>query len=345
MNNELIESVPKIVEAIWNYYGKPRHEHLLHIPKTIEAPVAPGITCRMLTDAINRYIEQYPQEAIKHGLLVWFGELKCYQKSGEMDKEHKIFVSCIGRVYEMQDDGHLVELPHELVHHKSNTYWRYPFPWNKEPLQDVPEYEIDMHSLAPHRIVCYFPGNPIPKLWSKLFDARRNGIRKNMKKSGGDYYIIKYGQVQGVVKMTVERTKRDNVYPRDDTGEIIRHVGDHVFNDTAQEPGVHMWFDCRLVLPDINRLNNHSSTNNDRDCLSYPMPQPVGTGSPQQIQYDPWQYVQYTQYATHDPYRFDRTGDRAIRYYQQMIQQYFSCINNGCQPVDFDEYGWCEVMK
>lgn len=344
MNNVLIEQVPNIVKAIWDYYGKPCREHyLLNIPKTIEAKVAPGITCRMLTDAIDSYIDEYPQEAIKHGLLVWFGELLCYQKSGEMDIEHEIWVSCIGRAYQKQDDGSFIEMPHELICHGSNVYWRYPFPWNKEPLQDIPEYKIDMNSLAPHRIVCYFPGLPMPKIWSKLFDARRNGIPPKMQKSGGDYYIVKYGQVQGVVKMTVERTKNNRVFPRDNTGEIIRHIGDHVFNDTAQEPGVHLWFTCRLVLPDINRLNNHSSTNNDRDCLSWPMPQPVGFV--QRIQYDPWQYVEYTQYATHNPYQFDRVGDRAIRYYHQMIQQYFDAVDNGCSPIDIDEYDWCEAMK
>ncbi|MBI0990643.1 hypothetical protein HCI68_00025, partial [Escherichia coli] len=345
MNNELIEQVPNIVKAIWDYYGKPCYEHyLLNIPKTIEATVAPGITCRMLTDAIDRYIEQYPQEAIKHGLVVWFGELLCYKNSRKMDIEHEIWVSCIGRAYQKQDDGSFIELPHELMCHGSNVYWRYAFPWNKEPLQDIPEYKIDMNSLAPHRIVCYYPGLPMPKLWSKLFDARRNGIPPEMIKSGGDYYIVKYGQPQGVVKMTVEKTERGNVYPRDNTGDIIRHIGDHVFNDTAQEPGVYLWFTCRLVLPDINRLNNHSSTNNDRDCLSWPMPQPAGFA--QQIQYDPWQYVQYTQYATHNPYRFDRVGDRAIRYYQQMIRQYYDAINNGCcSPVNIDEYDWCEAMK
>ncbi|EPU1969751.1 hypothetical protein ACVVIX_005182 [Escherichia coli] len=349
MNNEssICElKVPHIVKAIWNYYGNPS-EHLWSIPKKVQATVLPEytLTCREVTDMIDRYIEQYPQKAIEHGLIVWFGELKCYQKSGDMDTEHVIWVSCIGRGYERQDDGSFIELPREVICHSSNNYWRQPLPWAEGRLQEMSDYDIDMNSLAPHRIVCYFPGNPMPKMWSKLFDACRNGIPSGMIKSGGKYYIIEYGKTINIVDMEVIRKGRKVFpkYPNGKGGTSQNHIADHVFNDTAQEPGVHLWFTCRLVLPDINRLNNHSSANNDRDCLSYPPPQPSNFA--QQIQYDPWQYVEYTQLAIHDPYRFDRTGDRAIRYYLQMIRQYFSCINNGCQPVDLDEYDWCEVMK
>lgn len=338
-------NVPNIVKAIWDYYSEPRQEHRsVDIPKKFQATIKPGftITCRELTDMIDRYIEQYPQEAIEHGLLVWFGELLCYQKSGEMNDQHNIYVSCIGRAY-YYDDGKLTEMPHEIVKHGSNSYYRYRLPWAKEPLQDMSEYNVDMYSLAPHRIVCYFPGLPMPKMWSKLFDTLRNGIPKGMNKSGGDYYHIKYGHTIEKEQMEVTR-KGQKVYPRYSTGVIIRHRADHVFNDTAQKPGVHLWFTCRLVYEDNNRLNNHKGYNNDRDCLSWPMP-PAGFGGIQRIQYEPWQYVEYTQYATHDPYRFDRVGDRAIRYYHQMIQQYFKCIDAGCPEIDFDDYDWCEAMK
>lgn len=348
MNDALnICNVPNIIKAIWDYYSEPRQEHrFVDIPKKFQATVKPGLTmtCRELTNMIDRYIEQYPQEAIEHGLLVWFGELLCYQKSGEMDIEHDIWVSCIGRAYQLQDDGSFIELPRELVCHGSNVYWRYALPWAKEPLQEMSEYDVDMNSLAPHRIICYFPGLPMPKMWSKLFDARRNGIPPKMQKSGGKYYVIKYGKVSDIIDMEVIRKENGKVYPRPvGCRKPLNHRADHVFNDTAQEPGVHLWFACRLVFEDINRLNNHSSTNNDRDCLSWPMPQPVGFA--QQIQYNPWQYVEYTQVSHHDPFRFDRTGDRAVRYYHQMVQQYFDAIDNGCTPVDFDEYDWCEAMK
>ncbi|HCO5595296.1 TPA: hypothetical protein N8240_004761 [Escherichia coli] len=345
MNNELINDneLPAVVitiKRIWDKYRVPRREHLLHIRKEIEATVDPGITCRMLTDAIDRYIDEYPQEAIKHGLLVWFGELLCYIKSGKMDPDHEIWVSCIGRAYQLQDDGSFIEMPHKLIRHKSNTYWRYPFPWTDGRMQGMSEYEIDMNSLAPHRIVCYFPGLPMPKIWSKLFDARRNGIPKKWQKSGGKHYIVEYGKPVDEFDMEVIR-KGSKVYPYPVGGsKPLNHRADHVFNDTAQEPGVHLWFTCRLVFEDINRLNNHRDFNNDRDCLSWPMPQCF-----KQIQYDPWQYVEYTQFATHNPYQYDRVGDRAIRYYQQMIQQYFNAVDNGCSPVDFDEYDWCEAMK
>lgn len=345
MNDVLIELVPNIVKAIWQEYGYPRREHSLPTPKEIDATVAPGITCRMLTEAIDRYIIAHPQQAIEKRIVVWFGELLCYKKSGKFNTEHDIYVSCHGRAYQLQDDGSLKEMYHEIVKHGSNSYYRYPLPWAKEPLQDMSERKRDYYSLAPHRIVCYFPGNPMPKMWSKLFDTLRNGIPQGMTKSGGDYYVRVNGQLVKD-KMEVTKTKGGKVlptYPDDKGQDEHNHVADHVFNDTAQEPGVHMWFDCRLVLPDINRLNNHSGTNNDRDCLSWPMPQPVGFA--QQIQYDPWQYVEYTQYATHNPYQYDRVGDRAVRYYQQMIQQYFSCIDKGCSPVDFDKYDWCEAMK
>ncbi|HAY0627421.1 TPA: hypothetical protein JS359_004512 [Escherichia coli] len=343
MNNVLIEVVPNIVKAIWDYYGEPRREHLIHIPKEIDAEVEPGMTCRMLTEAIDRYIINYPEKAIEHRIVVWFGELLCYKKSGEMNDQRDIYVSCHGRAY-YYDDGKLTEMPHEIVKHGSNSYWRYPLPWAKEPLQDMSEYDVDLYSLAPHRTVCYFPDNPMPKLWSKLFDTLRNGIPEGMIKSGGDYYVIEYNR-KDKEHMEVITTKGGKVLPRrDSTGKTINHVADHVFNDTAQEPGVHMWFDCRLVLPDINRLNNHRDYNNDRDCLSWPMPQ-AGFARIQHIQYEPYQYVEYTQYTTHDPYRFDRVGDRAIRYYHQMIQQYFKCIDAGCPEINFDEYDWCEAMK
>ena len=184
----------------------------------------------------------------------------------------------------------------------------------------------------------------MPKMWSKLFDTLRNGIPKGMVQSGGDYYHIKHGHVINKEPMVLKETKTEKVYPRNSNGEVINHVADHVFNDTAQEPGVHMWFDCRLVYEDINHLNNHKGFNNDRDCLSWPMPQ-AGFGGIQRIQYEPYQYVEYTQSATHDPYRFDRVGDRAIRYYHQVIQQYFKCIDAGCPEIDFDKYDWCEAMK
>ena len=343
MNSELIDFVPSIIKKVWDYYSIPRREHLIHIPKEIDATVAPGITCRMLTEAIDRYIIEHPQQAIEHRIVVWFGELLCYKQSGKMDEEHYIYVSCHGRAY-YYDDGVFTEMPHELVHHGSNTYWRYVLPWAKEPLQDMSERKRDYYSLSPHRTVCYFPGNPMPKMWSKLFDTLRNGIpvKLKMEKSGGDYYFINYGRVTGKSKLELVRTKGGKVLPSC-TGETINHCADHVFNDTAQEPGVHMWFDCRLVFPDINHLNNHKGYNNDRDCLSWPMPQ--GFGVQQRIQYEPYQYVEYTQFATHDPLRFDRTGDRAIRYYHQMMQQYFDCIDAGCPEINFEDYDWCEAMK
>lgn len=339
-------NVPNIVKEIWDYYSEPHQEHHVDIPKKFQATVKPGLTmtCRELTDMIDRYIEQYPQKAIEHGLVVWFGELLCYKKSGEFNTERDIYVSCIGRAYQKQDDGSLKEMYHEIVKHGSNSYYRYPLPWNKEPLQEMSEYDVDMNSLAPHRIVCYYPGLPMPKMWSKLFDTRRNGIRKDMVKSGGKYYVIKYGKVNDIIDMEVIRKENGKVYPRQvGCRKRLNHRADHVFNDTAQEPGAHLWFTCRLVHEDINRLNNHSSTNNDRDCLSWPMPQPVGFT--QQIQYDPWQYVEYTQYAAHNPYQFDRVGDRAVRYYHQMIKQYFDAVDAGCSEIDFDEYDWCEAMK
>ncbi len=351
MNNELINDneLPAVVltiKRVWDKYRVPRREHLLHIRKEIEATVDPGITCRMLTDMIDRFIIECPQEAIKHKIVVWFGELLCFKKSGEFNTEHDIYVSCIGRAYQLQDDGSLIEMPHELIRHGSNTYWRYPLPWKKEPLQDMSEKQRDYYSLAPHRIVCYFPGNPMPKMWSKLFDTLRNGIPKikDMKRSGGVYYRKdKYGQVVSLT-MEVIRKKSGKVFPEypDDDGDVSRnHIADHVFNDTAQEPGVHMWFDCRLVLPDINMLNRHTETN-DKDCVTWPLQAGFTT---QKVQYEPWTYMEYTQFATHNPYQFDRVGDRAIRYYHQMIQQYFDAVNNGCSPINFDEYDWCEAMK
>ncbi|EQA2079875.1 hypothetical protein ACXZEX_004835 [Escherichia coli] len=340
MNNVLIELVPNIVKAIWQEYGYPRREHSLPTPKEIDATVAPGITCRMLTEAIDRYIIEYPRQAIEKRIVVWFGELLCYKKSGEFNTEHDIYVSCIGRAYQLQDDGSLTEMPHEIVKHGSNSYYRYPLPWAKEPLRDMSEYDRDYYSLAPHRIVCYFPGNPMPKMWSKLFDTLRNGIPQGMNKSGGDYYVRTNGQLEKY-RMEVIKTKSGKVLLRDSTGGIINHIADHVFNDTAQEPGVHMWFDCRLVPPDINRINRHDETN-DKDCVTWPLQAGFTT---QKVQYQPWCYMEYTQFATHDPYRFDRTGDRAIRYYHQMLQQYFDAIDKGCSPVDFDEYDWCEAMK
>ncbi|HAU7985796.1 TPA: hypothetical protein IG063_004767, partial [Escherichia coli] len=342
MNNVLMDAVPYLIKQVWDYYSIPRREHLLHIPKEINAEVAFGITCRMLTEEIDRYIIAHPQQAIEKRIVVWFGELLCYKKSGEFNTEHDIYVSCHGRAYQLQDDGSLKEMYHEIVKHGSNSYYRYPLPWAKEPLQDMSERKRDYYSLAPHRIVCYFPGNPMPKMWSKLFDTLRNGIPQGMTKSGGDYYVRVNGQLVKD-KMEVTKTKGGKVlptYPGDKGQDEHNHVADHVFNDTAQEPGVHMWFDCRLVLPDINTVNVHTSTN-DKDCVTWPLQ----AGFAQKVQYQPWCYVEYTQFATHDPFHFDRTGDRAVRYYQQMIQQYFNAIDKGCTPVDFDKYDWCEAMK
>ncbi|MCV5444940.1 hypothetical protein OFN46_25310, partial [Escherichia coli] len=149
MNNVLLELVPNIVKAIWQEYGYPHREHSLPIPKDIDATVAPGITCRLLTEAIDKYIEQYPKEAIKNGLVVWFGELLCYKISGRMNKEHDIYVSCHGKAYQQEYDGHLTELPHGIVNSGSNRYWRYPLPWAEGRLTEMSRQEVDNNSLAP----------------------------------------------------------------------------------------------------------------------------------------------------------------------------------------------------
>ncbi|EFM9901302.1 hypothetical protein AB2969_004770, partial [Escherichia coli] len=340
MNNVLlIELVPTIVKAIWKEYGYPRRENSLPIPKEVDATVAPGITCRLLTEAIDKYIEQYPKEAVNNGLVVWFGELLCYKRSAKMDKEHDIFVSCHGKAYQREYDGHLTELPHEIVDSGSNRYWRYMLPWAEGRLNEMSHKEVDNNSISPHRTICYFPGNPIPKLWSRLFDARRNGIPSDMKKSGGVYYVRVDGQLEAH-NMSVEERKNGKVYPcQEGESRAWNHIADHVFNDTAQAPGVHMWFDCRLVLPDINLVNIHVKTN-DGDFVTWPLQQ----GFTQQVQYEPWTYMEYTQFATHDQFQFDRVGDRAIRYYHQMLEQYFAAIDAGCKEVD-PGMCWCEAMK
>ncbi|MCV5525690.1 hypothetical protein OFN18_26785, partial [Escherichia coli] len=107
----------------------------------------------------------------------------------------------------------------------------------------------------------------------------------------------------------------------------------------AQAPGVHMWFDCRLVFEDINLVNIHDKTN-DGDFVTWPLQQ----GFAQKVQYQPWCYMEYTQFATDDQFQFDRTGDRAIRYYHQMLEQYFAAIDAGCKEID-PETQWCEAMK
>lgn len=344
MNSALTEKLPKLIHDIWDYYSVPRREHLVEISKDRNATIyGTGLTCRALTEQIDNYIIEYPEEAIKHRIVVWYGLLMAYSRSAPKDDpQQTIYVSCHGRAYQKQEDGSFVELPHQIVTHGSNSYWRYPLPNFKGYLGDLSEDQIDNYSLAPHRIVCYWADNPMPKMWSKLFDTLRNGIPKNCIQSGGDYYFIDYGQVTKKVRMKVTINRKGKVYPRfEDTNELIKHRADHKFNDTAQEPGVHMWFDCQLVLEDINRINRHKETN-DKDYTEWPLQAGFG---PQRIQYKPWCYMEYTQCATHDPLRFDRTGDRAIRYYQQMVQQYFDCIDAGCPEIKFEDYDWCEAMK
>ncbi|MCV5784435.1 hypothetical protein OFN20_26470, partial [Escherichia coli] len=81
-----------------------------------------------------------------------------------------------------------------------------------------------------------------------------------MKKSGGVYYVRIDGQLEAH-DMTVTKGKNGKVYPyQEGSSRPWNHIADHVFNDTAQAPGVHMWFDCRLVFEDINLVNIHDKT-------------------------------------------------------------------------------------